>query len=567
MSHGRKCWLVYSPNLNRIFVSRNVTFDETLFPLKGTDQRVFGKYDNQSVQQLRASAYGLPEGNETEARLLQDILELPLPASPESPMVNLTPTEAPTPPHPDELLSQAPTQPDPIFNDDPTVPCQATPPSHSGSDDGGGTASHPGGGSCSADGGGSGSLDGGGSSVPEASSPHHGGPAANTRNSYVLPRPTTLRQAHNAPAAASSAAGELRPAKQPRFAEAPPAYGVAPSKWWDCEHEHISATSDERLAEYLIGHSIQITFPEDFWPRDHGQWVGEAFDTTTDSKHFPGKTCLKVLLTSGPKKRRFGEHAVIPLSNFNFGRGHTDVSVRRALREQFPKAVHCRDLTAADGDKAHVKLINRRPRAAKQKPASSGTGYGKIAINPDPSPQAALLTFATLYMLESHQMDFAFTSEFNPIEPKSQRDAMQSPQCDEWKRAEEIELKTIWDMGTFEVVDRPLNIPLLPSRFTYRVKRNKDGSISKFKARLVARGDMQTEDEYSTTFAPTSRFTAIRTIISLACQERMTLKHWDISGAFMCADIDTEIYLEMPPGYRLPEGKAIKLKKSLYGLR
>ena len=286
------------------------------------------------------------------------------------------------------------------------------------------------------------------------------------------------------------------------------------------------------------------------------------FDTTTDEKHFPGKVCLKVLLT-------FGEHAIIPLSNVNVGCGHTDVSIRRALREQFPKAVHCKDLTAANGDKEHVKLINRRPKRTKQKQKENTKtgGYGKIAVNPDPSPQAALLTFATLYMLEAHQTEFAFTTGFNPIEPKTQRDAMNSPQSDEWKQAEEIELKTIWDMGTFEVVDRPLDIPLLPSIFAYCVKCNKDGSISKFKARLVARGDLQTEDEYSTTFAPTSRFTAIRTIISLACEEQMTLKHWDIAGAFMTADIDTDIYLEMPPGYRMPEGKAIKLKKSLYGLR
>mmetsp|Transcript_62378 Transcript_62378/g.129470 ORF Transcript_62378/g.129470 Transcript_62378/m.129470 type:complete len:123 (+) Transcript_62378:692-1060(+) len=122
-------------------------------------------------------------------------------------------------------------------------------------------------------------------------------------------------------------------------------------------------------------------------------------------------------------------------------------------------------------------------------------------------------------------------------------------------------------MGTFEIVDTPTHVLPLPSRFTYSIKRNKDGSISKYKACLVARGDMQTEDEYSTTFAPTSRFTAIRTIISLATQEQMTLKHWDITGAFMTADIDTEIYLELPPGYSLPDGKSIKLKKSLYGLR
>ena len=34
----------------------------------------------------------------------------------------------------------------------------------------------------------------------------------------------------------------------------------------------------------------------------------------------------------------------------------------------------------------------------------------------------------------------------------------------------------------------------------------------------------------------------------------------------MTADIDTEIYMDLPPGYHLPPGKTIKLRKSLYGL-
>mmetsp|Transcript_61192 Transcript_61192/g.126355 ORF Transcript_61192/g.126355 Transcript_61192/m.126355 type:complete len:227 (+) Transcript_61192:2192-2872(+) len=41
------------------------------------------------------------------------------------------------------------------------------------------------------------------------------------------------------------------------------------------------------------------------------------------------------------------------------------------------------------------------------------------------------------------------------LEPKSQAEARKSPQAAKWKQAEHVELKTIWDMGTFQVVDRP----------------------------------------------------------------------------------------------------------------
>eukprot|EP00961_Rhodomonas_salina_P159986 2154229-Rhodomonas_salina.8 len=46
MSHDSKCWLVYAPRLNSIFASQNVTFNNTLYPLKDCDQLVYGYYDN-----------------------------------------------------------------------------------------------------------------------------------------------------------------------------------------------------------------------------------------------------------------------------------------------------------------------------------------------------------------------------------------------------------------------------------------------------------------------------------------------------------------------------------------
>lgn len=34
----------------------------------------------------------------------------------------------------------------------------------------------------------------------------------------------------------------------------------------------------------------------------------------------------------------------------------------------------------------------------------------------------------------------------------------------------------------------------------------------------------------------------------------------------MTADLDQELYLELPPGYELPPGKVALMRKSLYGL-
>eukprot|EP00961_Rhodomonas_salina_P149336 2010002-Rhodomonas_salina.2 len=121
-------------------------------------------------------------------------------------------------------------------------------------------------------------------------------------------------------------------------------------------------------------------------------------------------------------------------------------------------------------------------------------------------------------------------------------------------------------MGTWKIVDCPLNCTPLPGVWSYSVKQDSNGIISKYKARWCARRDMQMPWEYNNTYSPTSRFAAVSTVIATAAQEGMDLHHWDIQGAFCTSDVDTEIFMQPPTGYPLPDGQCLKLCKSLYGL-
>eukprot|EP00961_Rhodomonas_salina_P166257 2240492-Rhodomonas_salina.1 len=215
-----------------------------------------------------------------------------------------------------------------------------------------------------------------------------------------------------------------------------------------------------------------------------------------------------------------------------------------------------------------TRLNNARPEGFGLHAAlTTFTPASSLLHSPEKCKMPVLYAFASSLLLAANQLDSDYVTPIEMTEPKNERQARASSEAQEWLTAEEIELKTIYKMGTFKIVDLPPGVVPLPSRFTYKIKQDKNGAIDKLKARLVARGDMQTEDEYSTMFAPTALFTAIRTIISIATQEKMSLKHWDITGAFMTADIDTDIYMDLPPGYHLPPGKTIRLRKSLYGLQ
>lgn len=71
----------------------------------------------------------------------------------------------------------------------------------------------------------------------------------------------------------------------------------------------------------------------------------------------------------------------------------------------------------------------------------------------------------------------------------------------------------------------------------------------KKKARLVVRGNLQNENEYSETFSPTLRFNSIRTLISMSCQEDLKLVQFDIKGAFMVSKAaKDDIYIDLPEG-------------------
>eukprot|EP00961_Rhodomonas_salina_P214078 2890941-Rhodomonas_salina.2 len=289
------------------------------------DQRVYGIYDNHAVHEMRADAYGAI--NPTS--ITEDVLNMPIPKDPVS---NLVPNDANplynlesgnTPNETLDLLPESDAEYDEAeatsqLSTQPSEPVAGTLTLRDSRANGGVVQSS---GGCA-----------------EA----RGGVIQNSRGP-TLTRGGTVGIGGGPDHDGAASAGEFRPAKRQRFSEAPPPYCQLAKHWWDCEEERIDQVSDTELAEFPIGHSINMAFPRDFWPGE-GQWTGEAFDTTVDHKHFGQQQCLKVLLTSGPKSRKFGEHTVIPITH-NPPRNKTNVSIRRAIAEHFPHAVLCKDLT------------------------------------------------------------------------------------------------------------------------------------------------------------------------------------------------------------------------------
>nr|KYP62375.1 Retrovirus-related Pol polyprotein from transposon TNT 1-94 [Cajanus cajan] len=134
----------------------------------------------------------------------------------------------------------------------------------------------------------------------------------------------------------------------------------------------------------------------------------------------------------------------------------------------------------------------------------------------------------------------------------------------------EEELKMIEKNQTWQLVDRPSHKKAIGVKWVYRTKFNPDGSVNKYKARLVVKGYAQMFGvDFSETFAPVARLDTIRLLLALAAQKGWLIHQLDVKSAFLNGYLEEEIFVEQPEGFALQgqEDKVYLLKKALYGLK
>ncbi|KAM4060709.1 reverse transcriptase (RNA-dependent DNA polymerase) [Hirsutella rhossiliensis] len=104
---------------------------------------------------------------------------------------------------------------------------------------------------------------------------------------------------------------------------------------------------------------------------------------------------------------------------------------------------------------------------------------------------------------------------------------------------------------------------IIPLRWVYAYKLDEQGYVTRFKARLVVRGDQQPEDNEDT-YAATLRARTFRVLMALCCLEDLETEQYDVKTAFLYNKLKHAIYCQMPPGYLEP-GLCLKLLKDYTG--
>jgi hypothetical protein len=175
-----------------------------------------------------------------------------------------------------------------------------------------------------------------------------------------------------------------------------------------------------------------------------------------------------------------------------------------------------------------------------------------LALITEEEPEEAAYTAATLI----------------PI-PKSYTAAINDPiYGDRWLAATVEEITSLNRNSTFREEIAPKGANLISAKWVFTVKSALDGSVERFKARLVARGFSQVlGEDYFETFAPTVRADTLRTFLALVAAEDLECSHFDIKNAFTESSLKERIYLLPPPGVPVRDGYVLRVLRSLYGLK
>ena len=109
---------------------------------------------------------------------------------------------------------------------------------------------------------------------------------------------------------------------------------------------------------------------------------------------------------------------------------------------------------------------------------------------------------------------------------------------------------------------------MVDCKWIYKIKTRSNGSIERYKTRLIAKGFTQEyEIDYEETFVPVARISSVRALLAVAAASKWDLFQMDVKYAFLNGELSEEVYMQPPPGVSVDSNKVCHLQRALYGLK
>ncbi|CAI7878846.1 unnamed protein product [Closterium sp. NIES-53] len=192
----------------------------------------------------------------------------------------------------------------------------------------------------------------------------------------------------------------------------------------------------------------------------------------------------------------------------------------------------------------HVSAAEEEGRGKRRIQAPNRLTYDALG-----KPAKLALARAALIVGDDEESDYeecAFVF-FSPVEMPGElatlKEAFESSDAKEWKKAMESELKSIDENGTWELVELPKGRNAITSKWLFKIKSDANGKIERYKSRLVAKGYQQKEKvDYKELFALVVKPTMLRTPLTGAAIKGWVVKQMDVTTAFLNGVLEEEIF-------------------------
>ena len=156
-------------------------------------------------------------------------------------------------------------------------------------------------------------------------------------------------------------------------------------------------------------------------------------------------------------------------------------------------------------------------------------------------------------------------NENNDNEPTSINECRKRQDWPKWKDAIQVELDSLQKHGVFGPIEKtPEGVKPVGYKWVFIRKRNDKNEVVRYKARLVAQGFLQRPGfDFKETYSHVMDVITFRYLISLVVSEKLDIRLTDVVTAYLYGELDTDIYMKIPNGYKLPKEKS----KSMYSLK
>ncbi len=130
-------------------------------------------------------------------------------------------------------------------------------------------------------------------------------------------------------------------------------------------------------------------------------------------------------------------------------------------------------------------------------------------------------------------------------------------------------MRSLLENGTRELVERPEGVKPIPMKWVYKVKRDAQGNVERYKSCFVAKGFLQKQGvDFEEVYAPVSKHTTLRALLAIVAQQDLELHQLDVKTAFLNGELEEEIYMQQSQGYEQGGPNTVcRLLRALYGLR